>query len=360
MTVEPLPAEASITPPRPPGAAVAEPGGDRPGHESVPSDEQPAAEEGQPHQSRRAVVRHQFGRLVEGVKNGDDTSVESAVLALSQRSRMLAPLALIVGSFLMLFHGLRLLFVNWRLTLVQILPAMWIWAAMLDLKAHLLHGKSFHPLYGPWLIPIVAVIALLTAGSFFLNAVFAFAVGQQGSPQIRPAFAEARVHQRVILAWGLGVGLALGFATMVTNRWGERWFGLSLGIVVAIMMVSYVSVPARLVGVQVKHSTKDKLAASAVGGAVGALICSPPYALGRVAILMIGSHIFFWLAIVLLAVAVVLQTGATSAVKAVKMSAKLVTGHSAEEVVAEERASDAATAAMVAGAVEQPVIPPSG
>jgi hypothetical protein len=36
----------------------------------------------------------------------------------------------------------KLLFTNWRLTLVQILPAMWIWAAMLDLKAHALHGKE--------------------------------------------------------------------------------------------------------------------------------------------------------------------------------------------------------------------------
>jgi hypothetical protein len=338
MTVEPHPPKAPAEPvSSPPSADV-----------GTSAEVEPAADSDavgeSPRQTRRAVVAHQFGRLVEGVKNGDDSSVESAVLALSQRSRLLAPLALIVGSFLMLFHGLRLLFVNWRLTLVQILPAMWIWVAMLDLKAHLLHGKSFHPLYGPWLIPIVLAIAALTAASFFLNAVFAFAVAQEGSPEIRPAFAEARLHQRTILAWGLGVGVALGFSTMVTNRWGERWFGLSLGIVVAIMMVSYVSVPARLVGVQVKHSTKDKLAASAVGGAIGALICSPPYALGRVALVMIGSHTFFWVAIVLLAIAVVLQTGATSAVKAVKMSAKLVTGHSAEEVVAEQRATDAASA----------------
>ena len=41
---------------------------------------------------------------------------------------------------------------------------------------------------------------------------------------------------------------------------------------------------------------------------------------------MLGSHTFFYLAIVLLAVAVVLQTGATSSVKAIKMSAKLTVG----------------------------------
>jgi len=41
-------------------------------------------------------------------------------------------------------QGLKLLFANWRLTLVQVLPAMWIWAAMIDVKAHILHGRSFH------------------------------------------------------------------------------------------------------------------------------------------------------------------------------------------------------------------------
>ncbi len=47
---------------------------------------------------------------------------------------------------------------------------------------------------------------------------------------------------------------------------------------------------------------------------------------GRVAILMLGSHTFRYLAIVLLAIAIVFQTGATSSVKAIKMSAKLAIG----------------------------------
>ena len=92
--------------------------------------------------------RAMVARLVTAIRNGDEKMVESAVLALSRRSRLLAPLAMVVGAFAMLFQGIKLLFTNWRLTLVQILPAMWIWAAMLDLKVHVLHGKSFHPLYG--------------------------------------------------------------------------------------------------------------------------------------------------------------------------------------------------------------------
>jgi hypothetical protein len=87
------------------------------------------------------------------------------------------------------------------------------------------------------------VIAGLTAGSFFLNGVFAFAISRPGAPEIRPGFSEAKQHLRTILAWGLGVGLALGFATMVVDHWGKFWFSLTPSVVVA-----YVAVPARSSG----------------------------------------------------------------------------------------------------------------
>ncbi len=278
--------------------------------------------------SRRATVALQIEHLVSAIRNGNEDMVENSILALSQRSRWLAPLALVVGAFAMLFQGVKLLVTNWRLTLVQILPAMWIWAAMLDLKIHLLHGKQFHIIRGPVLIPILLAIAAITAASFFLNAAFAFAISKPGKPEIRPAFARARTHLRPISAWGFVIGLALGFAAVITARWGKGWFAISLGIVVAVMMVAYVAVPARLAGIKSERSRRDKLTATAIGGAIGALVCSPPYTLGRIAILMLGSHRLRVLAVLLLAVAIVLQTGATTATKAVKFSAKLVTGGS--------------------------------
>src|SRR5438105_13898179 len=99
----------------------------------------------------------------------------------------------------MLFDGRRVLLSNWRLMIVQILPAMWIWLAMYDLKAHVLHGKSFNVLRGPVLIPICLAIILITAGGFFLNAVFAFSIAGPRPPRVRPAFAGARSHLAPIL-----------------------------------------------------------------------------------------------------------------------------------------------------------------
>jgi hypothetical protein len=168
------------------------------------------SEEGPP-PSRRQVLARQGRALLRAIRENDEAAVETAVLELSRSRRIFAPLVFAIGAFVMLFQGLRLLFSNWRLTLIQVLPAMWIWVALLDLKAHVFKGEEFHAWHGPVVIALVAAIALVTVASFYLNAVFAFAISQPGKPQVRPAFTLARRHLGVVLGVGLVVGLALGF-----------------------------------------------------------------------------------------------------------------------------------------------------
>jgi hypothetical protein len=276
-----------------------------------------------PHASRRAQVR----RLIQAVRDSDEVAVQDAVMRLSRSRPLFAPVALGVGALVMLFAGVKLLFANWRLTLVQLLPAMWIWLAMLDLKVHVLHGKSLPVLRGPVTIPLVLAVAAVTAASFFLNAVFGFAISQPGSPQIRPAFHRARSRLPVILAWGMAVGICLGVSTIIVIRWGLWWFAISLSIVIAVMMVAYVAVPARLIGISTTRSRRDKLTASVVGGTLGAVVCAPGYLLGRVGLLMLGSSALFIPGIAVFAAGLTLQAGTTSTVKTVQMSAKLAAGH---------------------------------
>ena len=279
---------------------------------------------------RRRMTRNQVARFIQALRDSDQAAVNEMVLRVSRARPWLAPLAFAVGAFAMLFDGVKLLLTNWRLTLIQVLPAMWIWAAMYDLKAHVLRGKSFHELTGTGVvIPLIIGVAIVTAASFYLNAVFAFAIVQPGRPQIRPAFTQARPHLLVVLGSGTVVGILLGLATVVVERWGGVfWFGFSLSIVVGVMMVSYVAIPSRLIGMKTTFSKRDKLAASVVGGAVGAVVCTPPYALGRVGLLMLGSStaVIFALGVIFFTVGLTLQAGATGAVKTVKMSAKLVSG----------------------------------
>jgi hypothetical protein len=276
------------------------------------------------------VLARQARALVRAIREGDEDAVERAVLELSRSRRIFAPLVFAIGAFVMLFQGLRLLFSNWRLTLIEVLPAMWIWAALLDLKAHVFQGKAFHAWHGPEALLLVAAITLVTMASFYLNAVFAFAISEPGEPRIRPAFSRAQRHLPVVLGVGFVVGLALGVSAIVVPRWGRPWFVLSLGIVIGVMMLTYVTVPARIVGIKPAGTRRDKLAASVIGGTLGAIVCTPAYVVGRIGILLLGSNVLFVLGVVFLVVGLMLQAGASGAVKAIKMSAKLAAGTTAD------------------------------
>jgi hypothetical protein len=266
---------------------------------------------------------------VQAVRDSDLAAADEVILRLSRSRRWLAPLALFVGAFAMLFVGVKLLFTNWRLTLIQVLPAMWIWAAMFDLKAHVLHGKTFHVLTGPVVIPLVLAVALITAASFYLNAVFAYAIVGKGPPVIRPAFTQAWSRRRIALISGFLVGVLLGLSTIVVTRWGRPWFTLSLSIVIGIMMICYVAVPARLIGMKTTQPKRDKLAATAMGGIIGAVVCTPPYLLGRLGLVMLGSSALLVPGAIVFAIGLTLQAGATGAVKTIKMSAKLISARPA-------------------------------
>ena len=154
---------------------------------------------------------------MRAIQDNGEARIEEAILRLSRSWRVFAPPAFAVGAFVMLFDGVRLMLTNWRLTVVQILPAMWIWLAMLDLKAHVLHGKSFTVLRGPVLIPVGLLIIAITVASFLLNAVFASRSRDPGGPEVRPAIAQAREHLKPVIASGAVLGALLAFSTIVVT-----------------------------------------------------------------------------------------------------------------------------------------------
>jgi hypothetical protein len=270
-------------------------------------------------------TRRLLGGLVDAIRNAEEGDVEREVLRLSSTRKWLAPLAFVVSAFTMLFAGLKLLVGNWRLTLVQIPPALWIWALMFDLKAHVLHGRDFTQASG-WLLAVVIVaVVAATVVCFRLNALFAFAVIQPGRPDVRAARQQLRRHHRTVHAWGFGIGLLVAYAAFLADRIGPYWFAVTMSITIGILMVSYLAVPSRMIGLHKEtRSTRDKIAASVVSSTVSAIVCTPPYLLARLGLLMLGSSLLRIPGIVLLALGLMLQAGATSSVKAVKMSATLV------------------------------------
>ena len=121
---------------------------------------------------------------------------------------------------------------------------------MLDLKAHVLRGRSLHVIRGTGPDPDRPGRRRVTVASFVLNALFAFAVTQSGEPAIGRLPRRSAGAATQIVTSGAIVGATLAFAATVVPRWGRPWFGLVLGIVVGMMMVCYVAVPARLIGVK--------------------------------------------------------------------------------------------------------------
>jgi hypothetical protein len=216
---------------------------------------------------------------------------------------------------------------------------------------HVLKGREFKLWQGP-LAVVVALVALVSVAAFYLNSVFAFALSGSGRPDLRSALARARSHLGVVAAFGFCVGAALGFSAVVVPRWGLRWFALSMGIVIGVMMLSYVTVPSRLVGLKSTFSGRDKMTATVVAGAFGAVICAPAYVIGRVGVLLLGSHevVVFAFGVVLLSVGLALQAGATGAVKAIKMSAKLVAGNLPPDQAGAEPSTGQPEASPTAGA----------
>jgi hypothetical protein len=122
---------------------------------------------------------------------------------------------------------------------------------------------------------------------------------------------------------GTVVGVPLAIATTISPRWGKPWFALTLGAVVAVMMISYVAVPSRLIGARSDAPRRDRLTASVMSTVIGTTVCTPPYIILRLGILMLGSRVLLIPGIVVLAFGATLQAGATGAVRAIKLNAAL-------------------------------------
>jgi hypothetical protein len=71
--------------------------------------EQPAVPRNQRWHTMRADVR----RYSQAVRESDQEVIDDTVIRLSRARPWLAPLALAVGAFAMLFDGVKLLFTNW-------------------------------------------------------------------------------------------------------------------------------------------------------------------------------------------------------------------------------------------------------
>ena len=264
-------------------------------------------------------------RLVHAVADAEPAAIESAARQLGESRRLLTPLAWAAGALVLLVNGVKLLILNWRLSLIQLVPAVWVWLAMWDLKSHLLHGASFAHLSLPGRVALAAAVVAFTMAAFWCNTVFAFAIDRPPPPRIGRAIRLARSHWRMVEMSGLAVGSALAFAVVVVPRFGRIWlFSLVLGVVLAVMMISFVAIPARIIGVKSQAGfPQGGNRTCRRGPQLSAVAMAPGYLLGRVGLILLGLQHFHVLGFAMLSIGTALYAAGMSSVKAVKLSMKL-------------------------------------
>ena len=127
------------------------------------------------------------------------------------------------------------------------------------------------------------------------------------------------------MTWGLVVGSALAFATVVVPRIADAWvFNLVLSVVLGVMLISFVAVPARIIGVKKqKLPPREALSGAAVSGAVSALAMTPGFLLSRVGLILLGFQHLHIIGFAMLSIGTALYAAGMSSVKAVTLTMKL-------------------------------------
>lgn len=258
------------------------------------------------------------------VADADPADIEAAARQLGESRRYLAPVAWAAGALVLLVRGVKLLLLNWRLTLVEFVPAAWLWLVMWDLKQHALRHAAFRELTVGGTITLFVLAIAISVASFWCNTVFGFAIGRP-RPRIRPAARQARPYRLPIVGAGVALGTLLGVSAIGIPRVETRWLYLAwLGGLYALMLTSFVVVPARIIGLRKqKLPPRQAIGRLTVGGALSAIAMTPGFVLDRIGLILIGSSHLRILGFVLLSIGTALYAAGMSSVRAVKLTMKL-------------------------------------
>lgn len=263
---------------------------------------------------------HAIARAVAAVRSTDPASVESALHELGGRRRWLTPLAYAAGTVAVVFDGVVLLLRNWRLTLLQVVPATWIWAMTWNLKNHALSKPSISTT-----IAILLAIGVLVGAqiAYWCNATFAFTMVQGATTDIRAAFREARPH------WRLVGGLALLTSSVQAGIWllvphlHVKWLWIALLVMFVVQVYLFVAIPCWLLGVRKSGSRSERTTQSLTTGVLSGVASTPGFLLNRIGLLLMGTGSLWILGVAIVSIGAVLHVTASSSVRVVKMSLRL-------------------------------------
>lgn len=248
-----------------------------------------------------------------------------ATLGQLRVGRVLAgPLRFFAGAVLLVLHGVLLLIGNWRLLLLELVPAIWIAAVLWDWRFHVVEGNELVEVHGLWAPAIAAFVVLATVVSYWCNVAFVHAaVGTR--PTLGGALSAAGRHRRLVVGAGLAVGLLHAWVSVRGPVRGLPTVTLGLGLLALLDLYLYSALPAHALGLdRRRRSPVAYVAKTVTSGALSMAVSLPGMTLAVVAHVLLGTSVLRALGVVVLVVAVILQVAASSSSRAVSMWSQLL------------------------------------
>lgn len=234
------------------------------------------------------------------------------------------PLDFLAGAVLLVLHSVLLLVGNWRLLVLELVPAVWIAAVLWDWRFHVVEGNELVEVRGAWAAVIAVGVVLATVVSYWCNVAFVHAaLGPR--PSLRGALREAGRHRRLILGAGLAVGALHAWVSVRGPVRGLPTVTIGLGLVALLDLYLYSALPGQALGLDRRRaSPREYVATTVTSGALSMAISLPGVTLALVAHALLGTSVLRVLGVVVLAVAVLLQVAASSSSRAVSMWSRLL------------------------------------
>jgi hypothetical protein len=258
-------------------------------------------------------------RATAAVRSTDPASVETALKDLGGRRRWLAPLVYAAGTVAVVFDGVLLLLRNWRLTLLQLFPAVWIWVMTWNMKHHFLSKSTFSPSV---VIAVAVGVVLAAQVAYWCNGTFAYTMAQVATGDIRAGFAEARSHWRLIGGLALLTGGVQAGIWLLMPRLQADWLWVALLVMFVVQVYLFIAIPCWLLGVRKTGSRRERTTQSVTTGVLSGLAAMPGFLLNRIGWLLLGGGLWI-VGAVLVAIGAVLHVTASSSVRVVKLSLRL-------------------------------------
>lgn len=267
----------------------------------------------------------QLRRLLDTGRDADPQAVADGVRRVIGRRRWLLPLVVVGQTLDALVAGVLLLLRNWKLLLVELVPAIWLGALTWDWRARVTGRLPLAEVHGAAAVGVAVLVMAATYAAYWCNALFAFTATRPPPVDLRAAARSARAARRTIATWALLAGAAHALVAVFVTRTNLPLYSIALGAVVLVQMYGLVALPVALVAptaARHRRTLRERAAAMVLTGAVSGVASAPGFLLNRLGLVFFAVGVP-WLGMIVLVPAVLIQAAGAASARAVQLAARV-------------------------------------